>query len=166
MEPIPETSEAIDEYGPLMPGGEDTLTQLKAIAERVRRVVPECVGMSLALLDHGVTLTLVASEGEIAALDGVQYLAGGPCVSAVEDNRVVEYRATDVLDEATWRLFAQVTAEAGIASTLTLPIVEGEKAVGSVNLYATTPDAFRDRHQRIAAIVGAWASGAVTNADR
>jgi hypothetical protein len=97
MEPIPETSEAIDEYGPLMPGGEDTLTQLKAIAERVRRVVPECVGMSLALLDHGVTLTLVASEGEIAALDGVQYLAGGPCVSAVEDNRVVEYRATDVL---------------------------------------------------------------------
>jgi hypothetical protein len=37
--------------------------------------------------------------------------------------------------------------------------------VGSVNLYAATPQAF-DRHVReLAAVTGSWAEGAVTNAD-
>jgi GAF domain-containing protein len=165
VEPIPETVEAIDEFGPFRSGGEDGLAQIKAMADRVRRLVPECVGLSLAMLKEGVTLTLVATDEEIAALDGVQYVADGPCVAAVEVDRAVEYRATDPLDEESWRLFAQVTAAAGIASTLTLPVLEDGRAVGSVNLYASAPQAFTGRAEAVAAVVGAWAPGAVANAD-
>jgi GAF domain-containing protein len=165
VEPIPETAEAVEEYGPFMAGGEDALAHLRSVAGRVRQSVPECVGMSLATLKDGVTLTLVATDEEIAALDGVQYLSGGPCVSAVEEDRYVEYHATDVLDEDSWHLFARATAASGIASTLTLPIVADDRAVGSVNLYAATPHAFTGRQEVVAAIVGGWAPGAVANAD-
>lgn len=163
MEPIPETGRAIDEFGPF--AEVDLREHLQDMAARVLDVVPECVGISLASREHGVSFTLVASDDEIAALDGVQYLDGGPCVDGVEVDEVIEYREGDPLGESRWQMFARATAVAGIESTLTLPVLAGEEVAGSVNLYAATPDAFAGHHDDIAVIFGAWAPGAVTNAD-
>ena len=41
----------------------------------------------------------------------------------------------------------------------------GGRVVGGVNLYASTPDAFDGHHDEVAEACGAWAEGAVTNAD-
>ena len=41
----------------------------------------------------------------------------------------------------------------------------GARATGGVNLYASSPDAFTGRHERVADLFGAWAAGAVSNAD-
>ena len=163
MEPIPETVEAVEEYGPF--DDLDLLQVLRDWAEQVREVVPACVGISLASLDHGVSFTVVATDKEIASLDGVQYLHGGPCVDGVLAERVLHYTDEDLLDEAEWQLFAQATAAAGIRSTLTLPILSASEVVGSVNLYAATADAFIGHHQAVAEIFGAWVPGAVANAD-
>jgi GAF domain-containing protein len=165
MEPIPETSEAVDEYGPFATDEGDLLDELRAKAERVRDLVPECIGISLASREHGVTFTLVASSEEIATLDALQYLAGGPCVEGAETERVLEYSQEELFAEASWQLFAQATAATSVASTLTLPIVVEGLAVGSVNLYAATPDAFTGQHEPLALIFDAWAPGAVVNAD-
>jgi GAF domain-containing protein len=165
VEPIPETSEAIDEFGPFDLGEDDLLAQLKDQARQVQDLVPDCVGISLASLEHGVSFTLVASSADIAALDGVQYLDGGPCVEGVKVERVLEYRDEELLGEAGWQLFAQATSAAGVASTLTLPIVVDGQVAGSVNLYAASPHAFAEKHEAIAAIFSAWAPGAVANAD-
>lgn len=90
----------------------------------------------------------------------------GPCVAAVEeDTGVLEYSADDPLAEERWQLFARGTSAAGIASTLTLPVMDGGTAVGSINLYAATPHAFSGKHDAVAAALGAWAPGAVANAD-
>lgn len=77
MEPIPETLAAINE---LHPAVDDValLEQLTAAAERARTIAPDCVGVSVAFLDVGVTFTLVATSDKIALVDAVQYLAGGP----------------------------------------------------------------------------------------
>lgn len=163
MEPIPETAEAINEFGPF--AEVDLIQHLKDNADRVREIAPECVGLSLAAQEHGVSFTLVATNDEIAALDGVQYLDGGPCVESVKGEQVLAYRGEDLLSEGDWQLFAQATAAAGIASTLTLPILVGAQIVGSVNLYAATPNAFTGHHEAIAKIFQAWAPGAVGNAD-
>ena len=49
-------------------------------------------------------------------------------------------------------------------STLSMPIhVDGE-VVGGVNLYGATPNGFAGKESRLAAILGAWAPGAVRNA--
>lgn len=165
MEPIRETVEAIKELD-ANAADEDLLAEFEDMGERVREIVPECVGVSLAYLTHGVTFTLVATDEEIATLDAMQYLGGGPCVDAVKDPpRVIQTDPDDLLDEADWQLLAQATAASSIASTLTLPILSGDTAIGSVNLYGATPDAFTDHHQAIAAVFHAWAPGAVTNAD-
>jgi GAF domain-containing protein len=164
VEPIPESKEAVEEFGPFT-DDEDLLDELIKKGERVRASVPSCVGLSLALKENGVTFTLVASAAEIATLDALQYLDGGPCVEAAENERALAFRATDPLDERRWQLFAQGTAATGVASTLSLPILAEGAVAGTVNLYAAAEDAFTGRHEDVAAIFDAWAPGAVTNAD-
>jgi GAF domain-containing protein len=110
--------------------------------------------------------TLVTTAKEIALLDAIQYLAEGPCVEAVTGDQVLAYEQADLLGEQQWQLFAQATAAASVASTLSLPTLnETGRVVGSVNLYASMSPAFDGQHEAIAHIVDAWAPGAVTNAD-
>jgi GAF domain-containing protein len=163
MEPIPETTRAIDEFGPF--ADSDLLQQLAAKSELVRELVPDCVGLSVASRAHGVTFTLVASSQDIALLDAVQYLAGGPCVEAVKADRVVASTTEASLDEGDWHLFAQSSAAKSVASTLTLPVVADGVVAGSINLYAASVGAFTGLHAPIARIFDAWAPGAVANAD-
>lgn len=162
MEPIPETSEAVNEFGPFEV---DLLESLQDRASQVQELVPDCVGLSIASREYGVTFTVVATDDEIAALDGVQYLYGGPCVESVKAERVLEFNDAELLEEARWQLFAQSTSAAGISSTLTLPILTDSEVVGSVNLYAASSSAFTGHHEAIAEIFHAWAPGAVANAD-
>ena len=166
MEPIPETSEAIEEFRALVVGeGEDVLDQLLYSAALVRVIVPSCVGLSLGVIEHGVTFTLQATSAEIASLDGLQYVDDGPCVAAALEARPTTFETTSPTDEARWSLFARACAARGVASTLTLPITSRGRVHGSINLYASTPHAFDDHHTELAAIFGAWAEGAVTDAD-
>ena len=165
MEPIPETEAVVEEYGPFTTGDLDLVEELRGSSERVREIVPECIGITMTSTEDGVSFTLVSSDEQVAVLDAIQYTVGGPCVESVAAEQVLSYTQDDFLGEAGWQLFAQATAAASIASTLTLPIVVDGAVGGSINLYATTPDAFDGRHEEIAEIFGAWAPGAVTNAD-
>lgn len=165
MEPIPETLEAIVE---LRTGGEgktDLLQPLLRRAEQVQAIVPDCIGISVASVQHDVTFTVVASTEEIALMDGLQYLAGGPCVDAVSAERVLELDQETLMSEDEWRLFARSCAARGVASTLSLPILVDGAVAGSVNLYGGSGRAFTGHHEAIARIFDAWAPGAVTNAD-
>jgi GAF domain-containing protein len=165
VEPIPETAQAITDFGPFVIEDDDLLTELQEKSRQVQGLVPQCLGLSLASNQDGLTFTLVATANEIAVLDAIQYVAGGPCVGAVKAERVVAYEQTELFDEQGWQLFAHATAAATVASTLTLPILGGGRVIGSVNLYAATPTAFDGHHEAIARIFDAWAPGAVTNAD-
>lgn len=164
VRPIPETVEAIEDFGPFAIEDEDLLAEFQEKAAQVQALVPQCVGLSIGSNEDAVTFTLVATDAEMASLDGVQYLAGGPCVEAVKAEKVLAYDRAG-LDEQEWQLLARATAAVNVASTLTLPILHDGRVVGSVNLYASTPNAFDGHHEAIAAVFGAWAPGAVTNAD-
>jgi GAF domain-containing protein len=164
MEPIPETFEALEEFGAYL-YDDDLLTELGRMAAQVREIVPDCVGLSLAYRQHDVTFTLVASDEITAALDALQYLDDGPCVTAVDEAQTIALSEGDLLDEGRWQLFARGTEAAAVASTLTLPIVVDGSVVGSVNLYASSSDAFDGKHRQVAWVLGAWAEGAIVNAD-
>jgi GAF domain-containing protein len=163
VEPVPETMDAIRELATY--GDTEAAIALLRMGRLVKQLVPECVGLSLGLLDENLTFTLVATDQEIAALYAVQYIDGGPCVDAAASGEATEYPTPDSTDEDRWRMFARATAAAGIASTLSLPIVRHDEVIGSVNIYASTPDAFEGRHEQLAVACGAWAPGAVTNGD-
>jgi GAF domain-containing protein len=164
LEPIPETVEAVNELDP-SEHAPDLLATLTRLASRAQEVVPDLVGVSIAMLEEGLTFTLAATADEIAVLDGVQYAAGGPCVEGALTNEVHEFNSDDVLDEHRWQLFAEATAAHTVRSTLTLPVVRDGVVEGSVNLYAASRRAFVDHHDELAEIFGAWAAGAIANAD-
>jgi GAF domain-containing protein len=165
VEPIPETAEALAELAATSQS--DLREQLAYGASLVRRFVPDCVGISLASVEHGVTFTLVATSEDIAVLDAVQYMHGGPCVDAAHTDETLEFNSDEqgVLDEYGWHQFARATAAKTIASTLSLPILDDGRVVGTVNLYAASAKAFVGFHNVLATIFGAWGPGAVTNAD-
>lgn len=160
MEPIPETVAAVDELGL-----NDLLDELKDLANRAKEVVPDLVGVSIARLDQGLTFTLLASAEEVAIFDGIQYVAGGPCVDSAMAGEVRQFDNRDVLDEARWQLFACATAARAVRTSLTLPVMRRGAVVGTVNLYGASRRAFDDQYDELAQLFGAWAAGAITNAD-
>ena len=52
----------------------------------------------------------------------------------------------DALDELQWLLFARTSAANGVADSLSLPLRQNGRVTGSVNLYASTPNAFDGHH--------------------
>lgn len=165
MRPISESAAAIEEYGPFDFQNQELADRLAEITPAVRALVPHCVGLSVSLRELDVTFTLVASELDVAVLDAVQYVDGGPCVDAILHGTVVT-TSDDPLDEDQWQLFAATRAAHEIASTLSLPIMDDEGGVlGGFNLYGSSSHCFDAHHEELARVLGAWAGGAVTNAD-
>lgn len=163
MEPIPESTRADDWFGPFLLDDEDLLPRLRELGRQLVDLVPAAVGLSVSLIEHGVTFTVASSAAEILLLDAVQYADDGPCMAAMRTDRVLSW-ADDGAEE-TWRAFAAASSAAGVSSTLSLPIVRDHEVVGGFNLYAASSDAFDGRHDEVADLLGAWAGGATTNAD-
>ena len=164
LRPVAESREAFDwlaSYG----RDRQLETSVLEMGRRVRETVPDCFALSLGLVREGVTFTLVSESREAALLDAVQYLDGGPCEAAITDGRIIATEELAPDDEQDWQLFAQGWSVAGVSSTLSLPVMRADRTVGSVNLYASTPNAFDGHHAELAEACGAWAQGAVTNAD-
>lgn len=165
MEPIPETVEAITELDAYVDNG-GLMLALEQAAVMAQRIAPDLAGISVASkATHGLTFTLMATDEEIAALDGVQYLTDGPCVDAAEDGQSLGTILDDLLSERRWRALGLASAAAGVRSTLTLPIINRGMVSGTVNLYGLSDDTFDGKHQALADVFNAWAPGAVTNAD-
>lgn len=162
LKPVAESRVAFDWLGYY--SDEAIEESMARMGRLVREIVPACVAISLTVADGDLTFTLMCEQPGAALLDAMQFLDGGPCERAVDDASI---GATSCLptDEGAWQLFARAEAFTGIASTLSLPVMRGEKAAGGVNLYASTSHAFDGHHDEVAEACGAWAEGAVTNAD-
>jgi len=165
LEPLPETREALHSLGRW--SDRDLTVELIHQGELVEDVVPNLVGLSLALVRDGLTFTIAATPEQLTLLDAIQYAFGGPCVDAALHDSTVLSGDSDagLLDEERWVQFARAGAAHGVLSTLSMPIHADGHVVAGVNLYAATPNAFAGREQQLATLLGAWAPGAVHNAD-
>ena len=156
MKLLPQSREALDEYVTL--SVDDVEGLLRVIEGWAMRAVPECVALSVTLLDDDLTFTLV---DESARPDRSSTDAG----DGTDPDRAGATTPDHALDERGWADMARERAFAGIASTVCLPVVEHGRAVLNIDLYASTAHAFRDRVDGLVAALGAWQAGAVTNAD-
>jgi hypothetical protein len=73
---------------------------------------------------HGDSVsTLVATQPRITNMDEAQYRRGdGPCVSGIRDRRAVSVE--DYHSEPRWPEVAAAAVEAGIQSSLSLPLMD------------------------------------------
>jgi len=163
MQPLPPTVEAFEKLDRV--GLPDAAAVLQRLGRRALAEVPECVGLSLTLVEDGITLTLVSSSLDVAQIDAMQYLDGGPCVAPVGDARTVQTHDLGLLDEDRWSLFSRSSAAAGVQSTLSLSISDGRSVVGGINLYAGVPNAFEGHVDALASAFHADALSAVKDAD-
>jgi GAF domain-containing protein len=163
VEPIPETREALRRLSEVSEG--DLGRDLQQAGTILSRRVTGLVAFSISVVRGNLTFTYVASAAAAAGLDAMQYLGGGPCEQAIREKRpmAVDHRA--LFDEGRWQLFARAGSAYGIASTLSMPIIDDDEVVGGVNVYGSAGDTFDGRHEELARLFGAWAPGAVTNAD-
>ncbi|GAA5112938.1 hypothetical protein GCM10023339_16630 [Alloalcanivorax gelatiniphagus] len=152
MELLPQSREALDEY--VTPAVDDVEGLLRVIEGWALRAVPDCVALSVTLLDEDLTFTLV---DQVAARRPASEEDGAPARDAKDE--------AHALDELGWAEMARERAFAGIASTVSLPVVEHGRAVLNIDLYASTAYAFHDRIDGLVEALGAWQAGAVTNAD-
>src|SRR4051812_15096963 len=162
LRPVAESREALDwlsSYGQ----GRDVETSLLEMGRGVRQIVPECVALSLCYAGTDYTFTLIADNREAALIDALQYIDSGPCERTMHTGETTAVNGP--LAEERWQLLARGWSTAGVASSLSMPVMDEGGVIGGVNLYASTPTAFDGHHEELATVCGAWAGGAVTNAD-
>jgi hypothetical protein len=150
MELLPQSREALDEY--LEPSGDGLELQLRRIEGQVVSAVPDCVAMSVTLVEDDLTFTFVESPEHARARVATAY-----AVSLAS--------AWHALDEDRWAAMAREQAAVGIASSISLPVMDEDRVVLGIDVYAGTPSAFDGRVDALAHTLGAWPGGAVTNAD-
>jgi len=133
------------------------LRKIVAVAERS---VPGCDGASIALALEGRARTEAETDRVILELDLAQYEADeGPCLLALREARPV--RLDLIGEEGRFATFAERAAGAGVRSSLSLPVLVDDEAVGTINLYSYTPAAFDETSQSLAAVLVAQAGLAI-----
>jgi hypothetical protein len=153
LEPVPATREAFRVLG----GERGAIgAQVAALAEQVRELVPETVGVSLSLVEPGVTFTLAAPGRPPGPPEAGRRPGDGPGAGP---------QPTDPLDEERWSSLARSGAHDGVLSSLSVPVHQDELVVGGLDVYAATADAFAGRAGRVAALVRAPAEEVVLDAD-
>jgi hypothetical protein len=123
----------------------------------------EACGLTLDREGRGTT---VEYSGELAARgDERQYeLDDGPCLEAMRTGEVVA--VVDMAAERRWGNYPQRALDAGVRSSLSLPLTVRDRGRGALNLYSSRPHVFTDAEQRRAESWAAQASGALAVAWR
>jgi GAF domain-containing protein len=122
----------------------------------------DMAGISL-LGDDGKPTTGIFTDPEAPVIDAAQYESGrGPCLESWRLHKIV--RLEDMDHAEAYPEFAGAARAHGIQSTLSLPLMAGEDAVGALNLYSRTPNGFTDEDERAGTLLAGAAAIVLVNA--
>jgi GAF domain-containing protein len=117
----------------------------------------------ITMFVEGRLRTGVFTDPEAVEIDEAQYRTGeGPCLYAHRDHLI--YRIDDTSDDSRWPEFAATALAHGVHSTLSVPLTARGESLGALNLYAVTPNAFTEDHERVVVAFADQASIALANA--
>ena len=134
---------------------------LHRIAEITLEAIPPAAVAGITMLgDDGRPTTAVYTDSLSPEVDEAQYRDGaGPCLDAWRERRVLRIEhIEDVQDR--YPAFASACLDHHVRSTLSMPIVAGDDAMGALNLYAHQAAAFDEDAEAVASDL-AGAAGAV-----
>jgi len=99
------------------------------------------VGVGLSVLAGGEVLSIGATSSAAEKMDHGQALDGeGPCLTALSAGAAVS--VTDYDTDTRWPGMTHRAAEAGVRSSLSIPLKTGDQILGALNVYSNSPDAF------------------------
>ncbi|MEU4420591.1 GAF and ANTAR domain-containing protein [Actinoplanes sp. NPDC024001] len=158
-----DSAAAFAELGRIKLGETDLNGVLRRVADLAQRTLPGAEQVSITLVRDGGAHT-AAHTGEIALkLDERQYEQdGGPCLEAAAGRTTVP--VPDTGTDHRWNGWAQVAADAGIGSVLSVGLPIEEKVSGALNIYGARPRAFHDDAVALAQTFVRYAAVALANA--
>jgi GAF domain-containing protein len=144
--------------------GDGTLEQtLARVVDLTVEAVPAADMVGITMLVEGRRRTPVFTHETAPEIDQAQYDSGeGPCLTAFEERRITSIESTR--EEAEWPAFRRATADHGIYSTLSFPLVVDKDAVGALNLYSRRERAFTDRDRETGELFASQAAIVLANA--
>jgi serine phosphatase RsbU (regulator of sigma subunit) len=125
---------------------------LDELARLAWDAVPGCDGASFSVLHGDSVSTLVATQQRIANIDQAQYRRGdGPCVDAIRSRQAVDVE--NYHSEPRWPEVAAAAVEAGVQSSLSLPLIDSRgECLGGLNMYGETLAGFSQASRRSAEV--------------
>jgi GAF domain-containing protein len=144
--------------------GNQTLGEtLHDVAQFTIQAVPATEHVGITLLVDGKLKTSVFTHPEVPDIDRAQYRTGdGPCIDAYRT--ATPYLIRSTLEPGRWQEFRDSAARHGVLSTLSLPLMVHDGAIGALNMYAEVEDAFGQEDQRVAELFATQAAFVLANA--
>jgi GAF domain-containing protein len=141
---------------------ETTQSFLMRVCELAKVVVPGADEVSVSLLQGGKASTPASTGALATALDERQYERGhGPCLAAAEGGEI--QHIDDAATELRWPDDVPAARQAGLGSSLSVPVPVQTGVASGLNLYSTAPGAFRDADCETAQEFAAFAGVAFGN---
>jgi len=137
----------------------DTLTRVASLA--VEAVPPAMFAGITMMVDDQVS-TQVFTDPTCPQIDQAQYESGhGPCLESFRHGSVIVVES--MASDDRWPEFASAAMEHGVRSTLSLPMLSDERAVGALNFYAGVDRGFGQAEAATGQLFAAQATVVVLN---
>ena len=138
---------------------EQTLTRVVDLSVEAVQAA-DMVGITMVV--EGRNRTAVYTDELAPEIDEAQYEDGeGPCVQAFEQQRIMSITSTH--DDGPWPKFRQAALAHGIQSTLSLPLVVDQRAIGALNLYSRQEGGFDEDDRETAELFASQAAIVLAN---
>lgn len=120
--------------------------KLQSLAAEARDSVGRCHSAEVIVVEAGEITGRGCTDPVAHELERAQSEAGeGPCIDALRFLQV--FNVACIADLQEWPAFREAAARNGIKSSLAVPLSEGERAVGTLNLYSRVANGFEDCEQ-------------------
>jgi GAF domain-containing protein len=137
---------------------------LRLVTRLAQETVPDTAGAGLSVLDpDGVQVTTAATDELVEQADRVQYETGtGPCLVAWAQRTIV--RVDDIAREGQWPRWARRAHELGLRTSLSVPLVAGDVALGAMKVYGSRPGVYGLPEEQLLTMFATQAAVLVANA--
>lgn len=164
-----ELLQTVREISSLLISEETLTTALDRVASLSAEIVPgaEAVGVTLIKDEKIQKRTYTAetaaySDPRVLPIDQAQFTSNeGPCLQAIKDNQI--FTIDDLATEERWPLFKEGAFEAGLRSSLSLPLAVGNRSIGALNMYAFSAHSFNDNDVEFAKVFASQAAVSLAN---
>lgn len=151
-----------DQTGWVQRGLERPEAALRRVVTLAQARLAGCVAASVTLVRSGRAIPVVCTAEVARELDAIQCRSGeGPCLDAIRQLQV--FNVATAAEARPWPTFSEAAAQRGILSSLSVPLTAGGEAIGALNLYGGTPDAFAGC-EAAAVVFGTQAAATVSGA--
>jgi GAF domain-containing protein len=158
-----ELSDAIASLASIVLGDQPFEVVLATLTEVAKKTIVGAAEVSVTI-EGREPATAARTSKSADPVDEAQYQTGeGPCLDALRQARTIVI--DDVRTETRWPDFAELAHQAGLGSSVSVPLLVNDRHTASLNIYGSEPGAFSEDAVTAAESLAVYAAVVLSNAD-